>query len=154
MQVEIINDGAMNDAVNRIAESAADDQAKPGGGQPGSGSKSHHASNVIAARVSARRAVSADANSRAKRLKEMPRFHRRVKSRKGVNGLESTANWSERDRTANFCDLVNEDDNERDDASHQGRLHGKRPSILSSRSASASRGLTSGKSGDAVAGSK
>ena len=55
---------------------------------------------------------------------------------------------------SHFCELVNKDDNERNDASRQARSHGKRPSALSSRSASASRGLTSGKSGDAAAGSK
>ena len=31
MQIKIINDGAMNNAVDRIAEGAADDQSEPDG---------------------------------------------------------------------------------------------------------------------------
>src|SRR5271156_6887267 len=39
VQIEIINDSAMNNAVNRVAKGAPDDQSEPGGGQPGSGSR-------------------------------------------------------------------------------------------------------------------
>src|SRR5271156_3237805 len=76
---------------------------RPTGGSPDRDRESHHPSKAVAARVSASRAASADAESRANRLNEMPRFHRKVKSRKGVNGSESDANRSERDRTAIFA---------------------------------------------------
>ena len=51
--------------------------------------ESHQASKAVAASVRATRAVSADAELRANRLNEMPRFHRKLKSRKGVSGVES-----------------------------------------------------------------
>jgi hypothetical protein len=35
MQIEIIDDGSMRNAINRIAEGAADNQPKPHGGQHG-----------------------------------------------------------------------------------------------------------------------
>src|ERR1700733_13761648 len=36
VQIEIINDSAMNNAVNRVANGAPNDQSEPGRGQPGS----------------------------------------------------------------------------------------------------------------------
>ena len=54
--------------------------------------QSHQASKVVAASVRATRAVSADAELRANRLNEMPRFHRKLKSRNGVSGVELAVN--------------------------------------------------------------
>ena len=57
-------------------------------------------------------------------------------------------------QNAGLYHLVDEDDSERDQAPTAGGFTASDPSVLSSRSASASRGVTSGKSGEAVAGSK
>ena len=50
--------------------------------------------------------------------------------------------------------LVGRENGERNEGAERARRHGKRPSARSSRNASASRGLTSGKPGKAVDGSK
>ena len=76
---------------------------RPTAGSPDRDRESHHASKAVAARVSASRVASADAESRANRLNEMPRFNRRVRSRKGVNGSEPASSAPERDRTAIFA---------------------------------------------------
>ena len=57
--------------------------------------------------------------------------------------------------TAAFGGLVGDEDRERDEpAERRAGSSAARPSALSSRSAAASRGVTSGKSGEAVDGSK
>ena len=127
---------------------------RPTAGSADRDRNSHKVSKPVTAKVSATSAICPEAESRANKLNEMPRFHRSVKIKERRERPRIDIGSRGIGQNASFDDLVDEDDGERDHAAHRGRLHGKRPSSLSSRSACASRGVTSGKSGEAVAGSK
>ena len=154
VKIEIINDGAMSNPVNGVAESAANDQTKRCGGQCGPGSNQppcqqrdrregqREQGGLPRPRIAGEQAegnAAVPPQRQIQERRERPRIDRELLRMR---------------QDANLCDLVRKDHHERYDASCQARTHGKRPSAFSPRKASASRGLTSGKSGDAVAGSK
>ena len=116
--------------------------------------QSQAASSAVAASVKPSSSQTPRAVFWRKKLKEMPGLNCSARSRNGVSDLGATSLAAEPCEHREFRGPVERENHERGERAEPLRNHPARRSAFSSRNAAASRGVTSGYSGSAVAGSK